>query len=245
MSRTTQQLSADGNYEAGDGSGLARCYCSGRSYDRSTPTVAQGEDARPEDTARPASAALQRWPTKESGQQTIARALRVEAQEDKEVLRMMLRLKKSCIFCTVVFGHDGPSISRTTHTTFNNCDKAMRSQCQLGGLLGWRASIILEGLKHCYKCGLAQDLCRFVEGEVPWEFPQVMFLGLFVLHKQGTMAAVVDLVGFRGNYEKDLLDWMKREEQGEHLKWESNLMRVWRQVCHTLNRAERSGRGYS
>ncbi len=96
------------------------------------------------------------------------------------MLWMMLRLKMKCVFCTVVSGHDGPSIWGTTHTTLDNCDDAMTSQCQLADFCRWRASINLRGLKHCFKCGLSQDMCRFVEGETPCEFPEVLFLSLFV-----------------------------------------------------------------
>ena len=65
--------------------------------------------------------------------------------------------------------------------------------------------------------------------------PQVMLLSLFILHTQGKLAGVAHSVGFQGAYKKDLWNWMKREEQGERLKWESNLMRVWRKVCHLFS----------
>jgi len=167
-----------------------------------------------------------------SGQQIIARTLYREAKDDGDMFGLMLRLKQNCIFCTLTFTERGPSIWGPTHATLDNCDKAMRSQCQLGGFHRWRAEIDLKGLKHCYICGLPQDMCRFVESGTPCEYPQVMFLSLFVLHNQGKLAGVVHSVGYQGKYERGLWDWMRQEEQGEQLRWESNLMRVWREVCH-------------
>ena len=169
-----------------------------------------------------------------SGLQTIARALYREAKDDGDMFDLMLRLKQNCIFCTLTFRDRGPSIWGPTHATLDNCEKAKELECQLGEFHRWRAGLDLKGLKHCYICGLPQDMCRFVESGTPCAYPQVLFLGLFVLQTQGKLASVAHSVGFqaKGKYERVLWDWMKQEEQGEHLKWESNLMRVWREVCH-------------
>lgn len=175
-----------------------------------------------------------------SGQQAIAQALYKEAKDDEDMIGLMLRLKQNCIFCTLTAR--GPSIWGPTHASLDNCDKAMKSQCQPGEFHRWRAGIDLKGLKHCYICGLPQDVCRFVESGTPCEYPQVMFLSLFVLHNQGKLAGVAHSVGFQGKYERELWDWMKQEEQGEQLKWESNLMRVWRKVCQLFRGAGVSAR---
>lgn len=169
-----------------------------------------------------------------NGPQTIARALYREEKDDGDMFKLMLRLKQNCIFCTLTLTERGPSIWGPTHTTLDNCEKAKELECQLGEFHRWRAGIDLKGVKHCYLCGLPQDMCRFVESGTPCEYPQVMFLSLFVLRTQGKLASVAHSVGFqgKGKYERVLWDWMKQEEQGEHLKWESNLMRVWRKVCH-------------
>ena len=174
-----------------------------------------------------------------SGQQTIARSLYREAKDDEDMFAFMLRLKQNCIFCTLISMENGPSIEGSKHTTLNNCMDAIQSQCYLHEFHRWRAGIDMEGFRHCYICGLPQDICRFVETGTPCEYPRVMLLSLFVLHNKGMLAGVVDSVGFRGKYEKDLWDWMKREEQGKGLKWESNLMRVWREVCHLFKLEER------
>ena len=48
-----------------------------------------------------------------------------------------------------------------------------------------------------------------------------MFLSLFVLHTQRGLARVAHLAGFQREYEGELWDWMKQEEWGEELMWES------------------------
>ena len=102
-----------------------------------------------------------------SGQQTIARVLYREAKDDGDMLGLMLRLKQNCLFCTLTFTERGPSIWGPTHATLDNCEKAMELECQLGEFHRWRAGIDLKGFRHCYICGLPQDMCRFVESGRP------------------------------------------------------------------------------
>lgn len=220
-----------------EGLGLAETQAATATANRADPTTSK-EATKPTDATKLTNGTKTIMATKAarytevSGQQTIACALYREAKDDVDMFGLMLCLKQNCIFCTLISMEKGPSIRGSRHTTLDNCMDAMKSQCHLSEFHRWRAGIDLTGLKHCYICGLPQDMCRFVDTGTPCEYPQVMLLSLFVLHSQGTLAGVVDSVGFRGKYEKDLWDWMKREEQGKGLKWESNLMRVWREVCH-------------
>ena len=169
--------------------------------------------------------------TEASGSQVIAHRLQEQEDEDAVMFQVMGQLQRHCVFCTLICGENGASETEEEPHTIENCKAAEARRCGMKLYNKWWSRIDLKGLKHCYKCGLPQSVCRFVENGSLCEFPKVIFPGLFVLRQCENLETIVRLVGFQGEYEGELWGWMKRMEQGEGLEWESNLMRVWRQVC--------------
>jgi hypothetical protein len=107
------------------------------------------------------------------------------------------------------------------------------SRCGYGEYEKWLEMIDLGNIKHCFKCGLSQRICRKHEGDNEgWcEHPEVMLPGIFVLHKQGYLQGVVETCGFQGSYEEDIWEWIQEEADEFGLERERNWMRTWRQIC--------------
>jgi hypothetical protein len=169
----------------------------------------------------------------QSGRDVIADTLLEEGQQDQEMFKVMTLLKQNCIFCILEYGKKSQGGFEDRPHMLSNCTQAELNKCGIEGYEKWRKGIDLKGMKNCYKCGLGQEMCRFVENGSECEFAEVMFLGLYVLYQQGYLQEILEGVGFLGVYtkQKEIWEWMKKSEQGEKLEWESNLVRVWRQVC--------------
>jgi hypothetical protein len=54
-----------------------------------------------------------------------------------------------------------------------------------------------------------------------------MLPGIFILHQRGHLAAIVEAVGFQGEYNsEDLWEWLNETADAWGLEWESNWMKT-------------------
>ena len=134
--------------------------------------------------------------TEASGSQVIAHRLQEQEDEDAVMFQVMRQLQRHCIFCTLIYGENGGSRIREEPHTLENCKAAETRRCGMKLYNKWWSRIDLKGLKHCYKCGLPQSVCRFVENGSLCEFPKVIFPGLFVLRQCENLKTIIRLVGF-------------------------------------------------
>jgi hypothetical protein len=73
------------------------------------------------------------------------------------------------------------------------------------------------------------------EDRPPCEYPNVMLPSIYILHQCGHLAAIVQAVGFQGDYNsRDALEWLNRPAEGWGLEWESNWMKTWEAICKKL-----------
>ena len=123
---------------------------------------------------------------------------------------------------------------------YNDCFNAEADQCGNVAYYQWRCKVFFKKAKHCWECGLSQRICQRMEtrkGEEykPCEYPKVMLPSIFILHQQEHLAAIVEAVGFQGEYNsEDLWEWLNETAEGWGLKWESNWMKTWEAICKKL-----------
>jgi hypothetical protein len=58
-----------------------------------------------------------------------------------------------------------------------------------------------------------------------------MLPSIFILHQQQHLAKGVETVGFQGEYDSDLYEWLNETAEGFGREWESNWMKTWRAIC--------------
>ncbi len=56
---------------------------------------------------------------------------------------------------------------------------------------------------------------------------------IFYLNKGEKLKEIVEGVGFQGTYEAEMWEWIREGAEGVGItqRWESNWMRMWREVC--------------
>jgi len=161
----------------------------------------------------------------ESGSQIIAQRLGELVAADELVFQVMDQLKRQCLYCALIQGEEGSG------HRYETCHAAVESQCQYPRFQEWRVAQDLGQCKHCWKCGLSQEMCRGLERGIGCEYPDIMMPGLYLLHMHQHLAGVAETAGFQGDYEADFWDWIKEEGMGFGSVIESNWIKVWRQVC--------------
>ena len=108
----------------------------------------------------------------------------------------MRQLQRHYIFYTLICGENGGTRIKEEPYTLENYKAVETRRCGIKLYNKWWSRIDLKGLKHCYKCGLPQSVCRFVENGSLCKFLKVIFLGLFVLRQCENLKTIVCLVGF-------------------------------------------------
>jgi hypothetical protein len=129
-------------------------------------------------------------------------------------------------------GGEEEQVYSSTHT-HSNCVDAEEVGCNIRLYLKWRSGVDFGVSKHCWECGLSQRICRRLEGgkEGLCEYPNVMLVGIFILHQQGILEDIAKSVGFGREYRQDIWDWMNENAEGWGTVVESNWMRTWQAVC--------------
>lgn len=162
----------------------------------------------------------------ESGSQVIADRLHELVEMNERVFKVMDQLKRQCLYCELIRGE-----TSQTHI-YEECPVAKTKQCEYGRYQEWRAGVELGGCKHCWKCGLSQEMCRGLERGIGCEYPDIMMPGIYLLHQHGYLQGVGEIVGFHGDYGRDFWEWMQEKAEGFGQIRESNWVQVWRQACN-------------
>lgn len=155
----------------------------------------------------------------------IEQRLKEVQASHEQMIAVMDQLLSGCIYCRLLQGEEDKPHA------YKGCAKAEALGCGIKKYEAWREGIDLGQQKHCWKCGLSQKICRRLEGNEYCEYPEVMLPGLFVLHQQQYLKAVVEVAGFEGDYEEDVWEWLKEVGEGFGSEWESNWMGTWRVTC--------------
>ena len=168
----------------------------------------------------------------EYGNQAIARKLQAIEEADEEMIRAMSRLQRRCIYCEL---KQTGGYEREAHE-YVDCKQAIYARCDIRVYKQWRKEINIGKSGHCWSCGLSQKICRRLEGkgkegEGKCEYANVMLVGIFILNEQRGLQDIVKQVGFRGEFPKDVWQWMDQVREGWGSVWESNWMATWRYVC--------------
>lgn len=151
---------------------------------------------------------------------------KVEASHE-QMIRVMEYLQGGCVFCRLSRGGEGDA---DPHDYFD-CLLAVASGCGNEKYQAWREKVDFGKSKHCWECGLSQQICRRLEDGRPCEYPDVMLPGIFDLHVEDHLQSIVEVVGFQGENEKDMWEWMQGIKEGFGKEWESNWMGTWRAIC--------------
>ena len=142
--------------------------------------------------------------TEASGSQVIAYRLQEQEDEDAVMFQVIRQLQRHCVFCTLIYRENRGSRIGEEPYTLENCKAAESRRYGMKLYNKWWNRIDLKGLKHCYKCGLPQSICRFIENGSLCEFPKVIFPGLFILRQSENLETITHSVGFQGEYKGEL-----------------------------------------
>jgi hypothetical protein len=200
----------------------------------------------PENTPQQAQTSVQ----KQNGPTTIAAKLKAVQESYEDMIKVMDQLQGQCIYCTLIHegGQIGASILQGHRCqgqlhTYSECLDAEEDGCGFTAYQQWREGIDFGQAKHCWECGLSQSICRRLErrpeDRVPCDYPNIMLPSIFILHQQQHLAKGVETVGFQGEYDSDLYEWLNETAEGFGREWESNWMKTWRAVCEMYKRMRR------
>jgi len=162
-----------------------------------------------------------------SGLAMIETRLRKVEASHEQMIRVIEYLQGGCVFCRLSRGGEGDA---APHDYFD-CTLAAASGCGKERYQAWREKVDFGKSKHCWECGLSQQICRRLEDGRPCEYPDVMLPGIFILHAEEHLQSIVEVVGFQGENEKDMWEWMRGVKEGFGTEWESNWMGAWRAIC--------------
>ncbi|KAK6591301.1 hypothetical protein H4I96_12452 [Botrytis cinerea] len=172
-----------------------------------------------------------------TGADIIQRRLgQVEASQE-QMMAVMDRLQGDCIYCGLMKKEH----ARGRAHAYQDCLDAVASGCGRPAYQAWREKIDLGSFQHCWKCGLSQRICRRLEDDGWCEYPEVMLPGIFILHQQQHLPAIVEAAGFHGDYTADIWEWLQEVGEGFGRDWESNWMKTWRMACEIYARMMEEG----
>jgi hypothetical protein len=172
----------------------------------------------------------------DSGGDMIQQRLKATEELQQQMMEVMDQLQGVCIYCGLIHGRstrestlyerglEGPH-------EYKDCREAERDGCGLERYKAWREGIDLGEYQHCWKCGLSQKICRRLEEDGWCEYPGIMLPGIFILHKRQHLQGIVETIGFQGDYEADVWEWLNEVGEAFGVEWERNWMRTWRQIC--------------
>lgn len=152
-------------------------------------------------------------------------------------MAVMDRLQGDCIYCGLMKKEH----ARGRAHAYQDCLDAVASGCGRPAYQAWREKIDLGSFQHCWKCGLSQRICRRLEDDGWCEYPEVMLPGIFILHQQQHLPAIVEAAGFHGDYTADIWEWLQEVGEGFGRDWESNWMKTWRMACEIYARMMEEG----
>jgi superfamily II DNA helicase RecQ len=163
-----------------------------------------------------------------SGQEQVQQHLQEIEQDKERVVEAMVRLQGGCIFCELVEEDIELVVEQAGRHEYIQCSQAQKKGGGREAYERWRKGVRVGG-GECKQCGLSKKICRREEGiNERCLFPEIGFLGFFVLFSQGYLEDIARKGGFRGEYSKDVWQWMLVIEQvGGPSYWS----RTWDKVC--------------
>jgi hypothetical protein len=164
----------------------------------------------------------------------------VEQESYEAMIKVMDQLQGHCIFHMLMDEDYIPQENPDPHR-YEECQDAEDQGYGFRAYRQWRQGIELQEFQHCWECGLPQAICqRFASGSDigQCEYPNTMLPGIFMLHQRGYFKVMVQEVGFQGEYEKDVWEWLNEIGEGFGEKWESNWTKVWRNICKAFSKIE-------
>ena len=162
------------------------------------------------------------------------------------MIKVMDQLQGQCIYCTLMRkGQIGESITGGLESIgqlykYNNCFNVEVNQCGNVEYYHQRLKVFFKKVKHCQECGLSQRICQRMEtketkDQLLCEYAKIMLPSIFILHQQERLAAIVEAVGFQGEYDsKDLQEQLNETAREQGLKWESNQMKTQEAIYRKL-----------
>ncbi len=156
----------------------------------------------------------------------IRRASYEAAEQEEEMFRMMEIWRDRCIYCWMRKGVEDQGHS------YEQCRDGQRDGFGMEEFGRWRRQIEL-GQEDCWRCGLSQEVCAKVGDSGECEWGGIIFVVIFYLNKGEKLKEIVEGVGFQGTYEAEMWEWIREGAEGVGItqRWESNWMRIWREVC--------------
>ena len=163
------------------------------------------------------------------------------------MIKVMDWLQGQCIYCTLMRkGQIGESITGGLESIgqlyeYNDCFNAEVNQCRNVEYYHQRLKVFFKKVKHCQKCGLLQRIYQRMEtketkDQLLCEYAKIMLPSIFILHQQECLAAIVEAVGFQGEYDsEDLQEWLNKTAREQGLEWESNQMKTQEAICRKLS----------
>jgi hypothetical protein len=197
---------------------------SGRGLGVEVEVVVPVEGEEEEEARTPAQRAAEGL----NGAQMIQKRLQTIEESHEQMIAVMDELQGNCIYCQLIRGGD---VGDQGAHIYQDCIFAEGSGCGYKSYQEWREGVDLGTYQHCYKCGLCQKVCRRMEGDGWCEYPEVMLPGIYVLYQQEHLQGVAEAVGFQGQFEEDVWEWLKEVGEGFGRQWESHWMKTWRMAC--------------
>ena len=158
----------------------------------------------------------------------------------------MVQLQGQCIYCTLIRkGQIRESIiggleSISQLHEYNDCFNVEVNQCgNMEYYYQW-LKVFFKKVKHCQECRLLQCIYQQIEtketkDQLLCKYAKIMLPSIFILHQQERLAAIVEVVGFQGEYNsEDLWEWLNETAREWGLKWESNQMKTQEAIYRKL-----------
>lgn len=146
------------------------------------------------------------------------------------------------MFCELVRidggAHDEPH-------TYAKCFQAQADGVGWDGFQVWREKLNFgREFGHCFDCGLSQKMCPKPEVGGTCEYMDIMLPGIYILYQKRFLVNAVEGVGFQGDYQKDLWEWMQGDAEGFGAVVETNWIKTWREVCVIFLQMRKEVRGH-
>lgn len=132
-----------------------------------------------------------------SGMQLIQATSYEDEELQEQMLDVVRLLLSGCIFCRLYYADQ----EQGDHS-YDSCTRAYTHGCGHERFLQWLPTLELRAGQDCYRCGLSQSVCRWVEEGGECEYRQVAVQGMFILHQLRILQDIVEGVGFTGPYKE-------------------------------------------
>lgn len=170
-----------------------------------------------------------------SGLSAIQQRLHQMEASYEGIFRFMDQLGQGCIYCQLIHG------KRPGEHGYWECAAAGTAGCDQRSYEAWRGRLTFPSGQQCWNCGLPQGQCHGqgrADERGKCAYRDVIFQGIFILHKSGNIEAMIRMAGFPGQVESgvELWGWMNQEVEGFGVVRESNWVGTWRVIYQVFVR---------